>query len=560
MAPRTLWDINTHLLFDDEQMAATLPHTPVLPHGGLAPNLYWELWIDLLGDGKFAGPDDRIPLEDVVMPISWQLGLDPYRQMARPSRATILLDNASGKYSPERPEALEGFTAYRAIKLVSGGYPFARTDGEGHFTGETESTAAEQVMFLMRISQIEPAANRYSGQPITRIEATDMLSEAGNYVASMPMQVDKYASEILEATMKQSGLYPPGTIPGFVFGQSTFGEARFGLLTNPFKLDPGSYQYPYAMDNNEPDASLYDVIRYVAETENGRFFINRAGQWEFWDRNHFSSHLQVDYLLGDEMIDLPYQYGSQVYNLVELRYQPRQVITVGTPTLVTHGSEIRVPQDGSAAVTLKFKDASGNPVSSTSVIQPVGGADYTVRDTYSSADRTGLVSLAMKATSSAAELTFTNNFHPIPGIDGDLVVNAGLRVRGNNSITAFDPISVRLQDSASVLAYGRRPYPSIVNLRFVDNYEQAVSIGQELLNTYAQPRGQARGIRIWVHDAPTWTLALKGTIGARMKIHETHTGHEQAYFVVGEKHTIREGGGKDYLLDLVLEPAGETGV
>ncbi len=554
--PRFQGDVNTHLLFDDEQPYYVIPHTPIMPYGGQGANLYWELWIDLVGDGRFEGANDHIPLEDVILPITWNLGLDPYQQMARASSATIILDNSSGKYSPEGPDALTGFKTYRAIKLVSGGYPFAKTDGSGNFTGETEEDPTEQVMFMMRITDISPAPNQYSGNPVTVIGATDMLVEANDYPATMPMQINKYASEILEAAMKETGLYPPGTIYGWILGQSILGtDTILGNLTDPFNLDLGSYQYPYAMDNNEGDASLYDVIRYVVDTENGRFFINRAGQWEFWDRNHFLNHPNVDYVIDDDMIEMSYVWGSEVYNIVEVMYQPRLVVLTGTPTLVTHGSEISIPEDTSTTITLKFKDASGNPISSTSVIKPVGGVDYTVRDNYSAYDRTGLVSLVMNATASSVELTFTNNFHPIPGVDGDLTVNAGMTVRGNDSITAFDAISVRIQNDASVLEFGRRPYPQIPMLRFVDTYEQALVIANDILTKYAQPTGQAERIKIVVEDAASFTLALKGIIGDRIKLRETQTGHEREYFVIGERHDISDGGGSDYRLELTLEPA-----
>lgn len=554
--PRYLWDINTHLLFDDEHQGLIRARTPVTPHGGLGSHIYWDLWIDLEGDGKFQGPNDRIPLEDVVMPISWRFGLDPHEQMARPARATILLDNSTGKYSPERDKALSGFTTHRAIKLISGGYPFAKTDAYGNFTGETESAATEQTMFLMRIDEIEPEPNRYSGKQVTRIETTDMLPEAGRHSVAVPLQVDKYASEILRAAVREAGLYPPGTIYGWLLGYTPLGDARLGILSHPFKFDPGAYRYPYAMDTNPANATLYDVIRYVVETENGRFFTNREGQLEFWDRDHMSLHTNVDYVIDDAMmIGMPYVYGAEIANVVRVRYQKREVVTTGTPTLATYGSEILVPEGGSTTVTVEFRDASGNQVSSTSVIKPVGGTDYTVRDTYSEIyDRTGLVTLAMKASAQSAELTFVNNFHPVPPLSGDLVVRPGMTIRGNDRVTAYPKDSVKVEDADSIFEYGRRPYKKTVDLRFVDTYTLAAAIAREIRDKYARPRGHAAGIKIWVHDAATWTLALKGTIGSRIKLIETQTGHEQEYFVVGERHTIRDGGGSDYLLDLTLEP------
>lgn len=556
--PRYFGDTNTHLLFDDEQMVFIIPHTPIvppMPDGGMGSNLYWELWIDLLGDGRFAGPNDQIPLEDVVMPIGWRLGLDPYELMARPARATILLDNSTGKYSPERPEALSGFTTHRAIKLISGGYPFAKTDGEGNFTGETENTVTEQTMFLLRIDRIEPEPNRYSGKSITRIEATDMLPGAGVHRVSVPIQIDKYASEILRAAVREAKLYPPGTIFGWLLGYTILGEARLGLLSDPFEFDMGAYIYPYAMDNNDLSATLYDVMRYVVETENGRLFTNKYGQLEFWDRDHMLNHTDVDYVLSDDIIDMSYEYGAEIANIIRVRYQRREVTTTGTPVLATIGEEIYLPEDGTVVTTVEFGDGSRNKISSTSVIKPVGGTDYTVKDTYSEIyDRTGLVGLTMKASASSAELTFVNNFHPIPGVSGDLIVRSGMTIRGNDRIVAYPKDGVSVQDANSIFTYGRRPYKRIVDLRFVDTYALAASIARYMIDKYKDPHGSTIGVKVWVHDAKTYTLALKGAIGSRVVVEEDATGHTGEYFVIGEVHSIREGAGSDYTLDLILEP------
>ncbi|MBN1430438.1 MAG: hypothetical protein JXB07_18860 [Anaerolineae bacterium] len=553
--PRYIWDINTHLLFDDEQLVLTNPHIPTIPPGPQGANLYWELWIDLQGDGKFAGPNDRIPLEDVVMPMSWQLGLDPEEQMARPATATILLDNSTGKYSPERDGALAGFTTHRAIKLVSGGYPFAKTDAEGNFTGETYSVVTEQTMFLLRIDSIEPEPNRYSGKQITRIKAADMLPEAGMYSVSVPLQLDKYASEILRAAVREDGLYPPGTVFGWILGYTPLGETRLGIISDPFNFDFGAYQYPYAMDNNDINATLYDVIRYVVETENGRFFTNRAGQLEFWDRNHMSLHTDVDYTIDNDMIAMTYKYGAEIANIVRVRYQRREITLTGTPVLATTVEDIQIPEGATVVTVIEFRDASGNRVSSSNPIKPVPGTDYYVTSNYGY-DYTSQVDLTMKATAQSAELTLKNNFVPAVGFSGDLFIPAGMTIRGTDRVIAYPKNSVKVEDADSIFEFGRRPYKKVVDLKFVDTYALAMSIAQEIRDKYAQPRGNAVNVKFAIHDAATWTLALKGVIGSRIMILETQTGHSQEYFVVGESHSIRDGGGSDYTLALTLEPVG----
>lgn len=549
--PRYLWDVNTHLLFDDEQQVFALPEPPA-PPGALSGEVYWELWIDLENDGLFQGENDRVPPGDIIS-VEWSLGLTPHQPIARPARATIVLDNTSGKYSPERSLALEGFEPYRAVRLVSGGFPFSKADVYGNFPAERENAVTEQVMFTLRIVCIEPEPNRYGESRAARVVAEDTLGEAANYPVTVPLQIDKFASQILQALLEQSGLYPPGTIAGWILGQTPLGETRLGLLSEPTVFDLGTYVYPYAMDTNEPGARLYDAIRYVVETENGRFFINRQGQWEFWDRAHTWVRPGVSYRIDDDMSAMDYEYGSRIANIVEVKYTPR-TISDGETVLATLSSAVSIPAYGSTTVNAAFKDANGSRLSSTSVIKPVGGTDYTAktRDGY---DVTGAVSLEMSAYAQSAQLTFTNGFFK------DVAVQAGMTIRGENKVTAFDEQSIILQDTDSINTYGRKPYPGgTIDLRFVDTARQAVEIARDVLDAYAVPRGAARRLRFYPRGDPgIMTMALKGAIGSRVSLSETQTGHTREYFAVGEEHALREGG-LDYRYSLVLEPAQDKTV
>lgn len=550
--PRYLWDHATWDLFDDELALANLPEPPP-PPGELSGQVYWELWIDTSGKGLFNNPQDKIPPADILS-VEWRLGLEPYQAIARPARATIVLDNRSGRYSPERAEALAGFTRHRAVKLVSGGFPFVKTDAEGNFTGSRENVVTTQQMFILRIAGIEPEPNPYGVSRTTRITAEDTLSEAALYPVQIPVQLGKFASEILAALLKQSGLYPPGTVAGWVLGETPLGQARLGLMTQPTRLDQGTYQYPYAMDTGGAGASLYDAIRTVVETENGRFFINRSGQWEFWDRAHMWVRPDAGYVIDGSMLEMDYAFGGEVVNVVEVRYRPRTVTTTGTPVLATLGSAISLKAGSVTAVSVSFRDENGNPLASTSVIKPSAGTDYVIKD-RNGVDRTGQVLLTVRAFAQSAELTFHN------GSPFDCALQAGARIRGNDRITAFGEQSLVLRDTDSIKAYGPKPHPNgALELRFVESAEQAREIAQDILDTRSEPSGAARRIRLApLGDPAAMTLALRGAVGARIRLREAHTGHDREYFVIGEEHALREGG-RDYAFWLVLEPAQDKQV
>jgi hypothetical protein len=70
--------------------------------------------VDTDTDGTFA-----TDVAGDTLSASWQLGMRPYASIARASRASLVLDNSSGKYSPEHGSALAGFLPGKAFRIKS---------------------------------------------------------------------------------------------------------------------------------------------------------------------------------------------------------------------------------------------------------------------------------------------------------------------------------------------------------------------------------------------------------------------------------------------------------
>lgn len=514
----------------------------------------WALYIDLNGDQAF-GYSDSIDLDDVIS-IDCDLGLDPYQMLARSARATIILNNDTGKYSPENANALAGFTINKAVRLVasdvqfvqfSNGSPLYDANGGYQLDGIYHTVN----LFTLKIASIEPDPGQYKRRR-TIVKCEDNLNRARNYPVTIATQLNQRADQLITTILSSSTLYPPAAVL-WLLGISGHDELGLTTYLNDAAagavLDTGDMTFAYAFDNNADSASLYDALRYIVENERGRLFCNRDGNWEFWRRKRLWTDVTIDYVLNDRMVGLDYAYGDEIANVITAHFNPR-TLTTGTPTLGTIDSAFKIPSGASRSVDVRFVDSNGNRISTTSAITPVPTTDYTANSLEGGGgtDYTASVSVSMAAYSQSARLTFTN------AAAVDVWIQVGSKVRGNNKLTDFGEQELTVEDSTSIGLYDR--WPLNLDLRLIDNADDAYDAAQLALYERKNPRGVARGIDIVpLLDDAFLTLALNAPMGQRVRAIETQTGHDDEYFIIGERHSIRGGAASSWDTTLVVEPA-----
>ena len=127
-------------------------------------------------------------------------------------------------------------------------------------------------------------------------------------------------------------------------------------------------------------------------------------------------------------------------------------------------------------------------------------------------------------------------------------------MRGNNKLTDFGQMEVSHQDAASIVATGRQA--QTVNARLLENPAVAESLARWLVASRKDARGQAGRVSFRPRRSPTLMAAALGrTLGDRVTLQETQTGLDGDFFIIGERHRLREGG-MDYKVTWTLEPAG----
>ena len=97
-------------------------------------------------------------------------------------------------------------------------------------------------------------------------------------------------------------------------------------------------------------------------------------------------------------------------------------------------------------------------------------------------------------------------------------------------------------DSASIVDYGRRTLR--LNLPLIDNVEDAETIAILEKNRRSQPRGAVSTVKTVSHGVlgggqHHYQLAL--TLGDKVAIAESQTGHDADHIIIGESHRLSAG-------------------
>ncbi|MGJ3239024.1 MAG: hypothetical protein ACFE0Q_10005 [Anaerolineae bacterium] len=244
----------------------------------------WTLSIDWQRTGAFTNLNDDIT--DDVISANWFVGFrKPYQDAADDTMLKIVLNNADRRFSPENSNSpLFGYIApFRPVRVQS----FDGTSTRTHFSGWIET--------------IEPMVNQYGERQVTIICAGAMLFFK-NVDTNIALQENKHTDEIIDVLLDEVRI-PPSLeddtttglqsaildYPGCNLDEIVLPDVRM-----PRTLQEGRTTLPYAADNwvkqgGNPDEprkrfNAYKAIQDVTAAERGRFFFNRQGQAEFWNR------------------------------------------------------------------------------------------------------------------------------------------------------------------------------------------------------------------------------------------------------------------------------------
>jgi hypothetical protein len=388
------------------------------------------------------------------------------------------------------------------------------------------------------VSLIEAVPGRY-GERITRIIATDAMQFLKIAETKLELQVNKRTDTVVDSLIKEV-IIPPALT------QATFldvpGSAEVGLST--YLTDGGAYKVfdagiltlALAGDNwvnsggySDKAKDTYDVyraIRDIISAERGKFFFDREGRAVFWNRHHLLKTATSAATFNDTMTDLQYTYASmeRLKNDIVVTCHPRTISTSDQTVLWDLGdSVIRVDPGKNREIYVKYEDEGE---------QRVGARDVTVADVVSEPE--GIVA-TITPNANGGSLRFTNN-------STQAIFVTGCKVRGRKILDSGQ-MEATAMDGLSQAYYGRRTLR--INLPSIDSLSQAEDIAEFEKQRRSTPVGEVQSLSVVSHaklGGGQHAQQLARTLGDKITVTETQTGHTGAYFIVGEAHEITNAG------------------
>lgn len=453
----------------------------------------WTIAVDWGKNGNYTDTYDNVT--DRVISANWFIGMrEPYQDIADNSILSLVLRNDDRRYSPEYGSSpLTGLLVpFRPVRIQSNDGTTTRT----HWTGWIES--------------IQPAVNK-NGQRTTQIVATGAMQLFKAAETKIPLQENKRTDEIISMLLSE--------VPGLPSSVLETGKITLAVAGDNWVRQGG-----YA-DAAADTFDVYHAISDVTAIERGRFFFDRLGQPNFWNRHHLLVEQSVTATFDDTMVDLSYSFAGidKCKNEIIVVCQPRTISTSSTEVLWKLADAVILVQAGKTrTIYIKYQDDRGNRI---------GGQNVTLTGvTFEQ----GTASSSITPNANGAELTFVNSGSVDAVIDGATVQG--------KKITTFDRMEATAKDQTSIDNYGRRTMR--LNLPTSTSLSDAQDIADFERNRRSQPRGKVAALRVVSHgvqggDYHAEQLAL--TIGHRISVAETQTAHSSDYYVIGEMHQLTMG-------------------
>lgn len=392
--------------------------------------------------------------------INWsverRLGQFPYGTIM--AQADVQLDNTSGLFLPGKDATIgSGILPNRPMRISAS----IGTESLMQFTG-------------------------YTGQPELTIGDRKMTLHAFDAMD----YVSKYAFTTSGTTT--SGVAT--TTSGYLVNVNTstaiaYYLGKIGFQSSQYVLDAGLQQNIGYL--NVMDRKFGDVLLDLVIAEQAMAFIDEAGVFRFWNRQHFLttsgvSQYSLDYT---NMVSLEYE-NTPIINDVIVTAQPRAVQS--KQKVWDLQSYIEIPAGAKVDVFADFQDTFGElPVTSVDTPVYIGSASNTSTYTSNSApDGSGTSSssqislIGVYLFGKSYKMTFQNT-------NANSIYITQLSLFGTPA-KVTQVIQQRYLDQVSIDAYGRNPSNNGDPLEIANDYIQdtstAYSLAYTLVKEYGSPR------------------------------------------------------------------------
>ncbi len=481
----------------------------------------WTVAIDWERNSNFIGTYDDVT--NRVLDAHWLIGArKPYQDVADEMMLSLTLDNSDKRYSPEYASSplFGSVVSFRPVRVQSNDGTTVRT----HYTGWIE--------------KIEPEVNQYGERTIKVIcsgAATLFLASAET---NLEVQENKRTDEIIDALLDEVVL-PPALIGNAIIDlpSSIINSVNIVDGQMPRIVQQGKTTLAFAADNwsrrgdeveEAASFSIYRAIKDVVAAERGRFFFDREGKAIFWQRHRLIMNLTLQATFNNTMIDMEYSFAGlgEFANDITVTCHPRTVSAGDNELLWQLDKSVKLQPKQERELGAPYRDDSNNRI---------GGRNVNLANaTYNTGENFSPVTVVFKEKGAN---------RAVPHVRNEGSTQAELltcEVRGQK-ITDFGSMEASARDSLSIVKHGRRDMR--MNLQSVDDLDNAEAIADFELMRRKEPTGKVAAVTVRSHGkngGDQHAHQLARTIGDRIKVIESQTGHTGEYFIIGEEHRLSE--------------------
>lgn len=488
----------------------------------------WKVYADWDNDGDFDETFEDISADWIAM--NWQLGMrQAFQHVADENTAMLTVQNADGKYNPENSSGtLYGYLKPNRLIQIQA----------------VQGTVAT-VMYTGNIDFIEStwsASGTVSGKSTAGIRCTGIKQLLQDADVTLPLYQDTTADVPISHVLNQ--VVAPAL--GYDYwileesGSSLGNNTYLGVASNLNSLETGETTIEYYGDT-EGTKKGYDVISEMTDTEQGYFWIDRAGKGRFINRHHRWSTATnagtVSTTGGDyKPKDADYGYGRHMATSVRVKLNPRNV-GGGGETLWELDKEITIPAGDTITFDVVLRKSNGQFTGSGSL--DIGTETYSSGSAVASVDPKG----------GKAVVTVVNSGN------SDAVLSV-LTLEGT-SITNQNQMYVSVTDQDAIDEYGKRNELDF-DLIGVTDYAIGDGLANYILARFRQPFGDVASLHYErASDGAANSHMIDWEVNTRLAVNLEGKNHSGAYWIQGEQHHVSSG---KHTTTFMLEPADANGM
>lgn len=484
----------------------------------------YHILIDRVDNGALSlySNDD---IRSDVLHVEWHIGMNaPYQAVAPPAEATITLRNRDGAYSPEQTTIRPG----QRVEIRSDDGSTIRM----HFVG------------MVHFIEVDGGTQ---GKQQARIHARGMMQQLTEQSVRVEPRVTATAGTVLEDIFQQADFRYRGLNGFCVIDRETHNlidsTVIFGDDTPPRSFQTGKTDFTYAGDIWREDVPVSTAIRHLTEAEGGRFFVNRDGQYTFFDRHHLTQST-VRGTFSDNMDDLTYSYGESILNRVDVEILPRNI---GLPNTILWQLEnpVHIMRGTSLQIVAPYTTGTGFPAGAVEVLpmEPYVHYRMTWVEDPTSPDATGRADVRFVEVGAAATVIEILNRSTL----GFWIQEMELR---GTPVSVDKPYHITRRDTLSITEYGVRR--QFVSVPVLSDTVEAAALGDTMLLHQREARGRVRTIELSTHTQPDPVRTYN--LFDLIQVEDSQTGHSALYHIIGQTHTIDQGGTR-HRVRWLLEPS-----